>query len=231
LRECFDFTICNFRVLVRLVKVLKPNIKRALLKTGFGPENPERRRWKGVVLWHAATVARADFTKKSYGIDVIVASTPKELFGFRSVCSNGDMNHPPNKQVFGPVINRVSDVMAHTKDYAFKGVSRLARDARVSPASVSRLINQKLNPSFALVARLTTALEKQLGMKIDPRDLVAENGRFLTKFACDLVACPGCLPDRAMDEFGAIKSAYRGIGPGRWVTSRYPSGLTKGKLP
>lgn len=117
--------------------------------------------------------------------------------------------------------------MSHSKDYAFLGVSRLARDAGVSPASVSRLINGKLNPSFAFVARLTNVLEKQFGCRIDPRDLVAENARFLTTFACDLVACPGCLPDRAMDEFGAIKSAYRGIAPGKWVTSRYPQGLTK----
>lgn len=137
------------------------------------------------------------------------------------------MNNQFKQGSYGPVINRFADLMAHSKDYAFLGVSRLARDAGVNPASVSRLINGKVNPSFALVARLTTVLERQFGLVIDPRDLVAEEGRFLTTYACDLVACPGCLPERAVDEFGTLKAAYNGVKPGKWITSRYPRGLRK----
>jgi len=133
------------------------------------------------------------------------------------------MNKPP-KQAFGPAINRISDVMVHTDRYAFKGVSRLARDARVSASSLSRLVNGKLNPSFLMVARLTNALERELGYKIDPRDLVAECGEFLTSFACDLVGCRGCLPVNALDEFGDLKPAFAGVRPGTWVTSRHPKG-------
>lgn len=130
---------------------------------------------------------------------------------------------PP--QAFGPAINRVSDLMAHTTRYAFKGVARLARDAGVSPSAVSRLINGRMNPSFLMVARIAGALEKELGYRIDPRELVAESGRFPTRHACDLVdGCRGCLPDSATDEYGDLKRAFYGVEPGKWVTSRFPRG-------
>lgn len=134
------------------------------------------------------------------------------------------MKHPTPKQVFGPAVNRVSDLMVHTNRYAFRGVTRLATDARVSASSISRLINGKINPSFLLVARIATALETQLGFRVDPRDLVAEYGEFLTRFTCDLVGCRGCLPENAMDEFGDIKPSFVGVQPGNWVTSRHPRG-------
>lgn len=146
------------------------------------------------------------------------------MYGICSVCCNGFMKHQPPPQAFGPTINRVSDLMAHTNRYAFRGVTKLAADARVSASSVSRLINGKMNPSFVMVARITTALEAVLGYRIDPRDLVAELGRFLTPHTCDLAGCQGCLPENATDEFGDIKPAYQDVKPGRWVTSRYPKG-------
>lgn len=137
------------------------------------------------------------------------------------------MHNKPPAQAYGPTINRVADLMAHTQRYAFKGVSRLARDARLNPSSVSRLINGKINPSFLMVARLTTAIEQQLGYRIDPRDLVAENGTFLTRFVCRLAECSGCLPDNAMDEFGDLKPTFLGVKPGEWETSRFPNGYKR----
>ena len=139
------------------------------------------------------------------------------------------MNNPPSIQAFGPTINRVSDLMAHTTKYSFWGVSRLAADAHVSNAAVSRLINGKMNPSFAMVARITAAIEQELGFHIDPRDLIAENGEFLTRFACDLAACSGCLPERAVDEFGDLKPTFAGVQKGHWVTSMYPKGFEASK--
>lgn len=133
-------------------------------------------------------------------------------------------SHP---QVFGPTINRLADVMAHSDRFAFKGVSRLAREAGVSPSSVSRLINGRSNPSFLMVARLTEALERAYGYRIDPRDLVAEGGGFLHRFCCEVTGCSGCLPESALDEFGDTKQAFAGVQPGKWVTSRHPNGLTK----
>jgi transcriptional regulator with XRE-family HTH domain len=137
---------------------------------------------------------------------------------------DGGMNHPPPTQVFGPAINRFGDAMVHLDRYAFKGVARLAKDARVSASSVSRLLNGKMNPSFLMVARLTTAIERQLGLRIDPRDLISESGQFLTRYVCDLVGCSGCIPERAFDEYGDLKPAFTGVQPGNWVTSKYPSG-------
>lgn len=135
------------------------------------------------------------------------------------------MSNKPPTQALGPAINRIADVMAHTPFYQFKGTSRLAADALLDTSTISRLIHSRINPSFTLVARITAALEMRLGMKLDPRDLVAENGEFLTNYVCDLAAsCEGCLPENALDEFGDRKAAFIGIQPGKWVTSRYPGG-------
>lgn len=136
--------------------------------------------------------------------------------------------HPPS-QVFGPAINRLGDVMDHHDRFAFKGVTRLAHEAGVSPSSVSRLMHGKMNPSFLMVARLTEALERAYGCHIDPRDLIAENGKFVHRFCCDLVGCPGCLPDNAYDEFGDIKPTFRDVLPGKWASSRHPKGAIKEK--
>jgi len=144
----------------------------------------------------------------------------------------GVMSNPTPTQAYGPAINRISDVMAHTPHYQFKGTGRLAEDARVDSSTISRLIHGQINPSFLLVARVTDALESQLGLKLDPRDLIVENGAFLTSFVCDLACCRGCLPSSALDEFGDRKNAFLGVNKGEWVTSRYPKGylLTKGGL-
>lgn len=135
------------------------------------------------------------------------------------------MEHPTLTQAFGPTINRFADVMAHSDRFACHGTARLAAAAGVSSASVSRIVCGVVNPSFAMVARLTGAIEKELGFRIDPRDLVAERGRFLTRFTCDLVGCEKKhLPSVALDEFGTRTPAWIGVEPGKWVTSRYPKG-------
>lgn len=139
------------------------------------------------------------------------------------------MFNQPFTQAHGPVINRVSELMSHLDSYMFWGVSKLARDAGISPSSVSRLINQRLNPSFLLVARITAALEAELGHRIDPRELVAENGAFLTKHVCDAVGCPGCLPDAAYEADGTRRALFKDVQPGKWVTSRYPLGFSPEK--
>ncbi len=115
--------------------------------------------------------------------------------------------------------------MIHVDKFACRGVQRLAEVAEVSPSSISRLINNKINPSFALVARVTAAIEKELGIRMDPRDLIAENGEFLTRSVCDLTGCLGCLPEQALDEFGRTQPAFTDVKPGTWVTSRNPKGF------
>ena len=138
------------------------------------------------------------------------------------------MNNPTPIQAHGPIITRIPDVMSHIPKFASRaGVERLATESGLSAKSVSRLIHGEGNPSFLTVVRLTNALEARLERRVDPRDLIAENGEFLTRFTCDLVGCQGCLPDAATDEFGDLKLAYQGVQPGQWVTSRYPKGFSR----
>ncbi|HMS56451.1 MAG TPA: helix-turn-helix transcriptional regulator [Fimbriimonadaceae bacterium] len=139
------------------------------------------------------------------------------------------MHQPLTPQAFGPAINRLSDVMEHSDRLSFCGVRRLARAARVSPSSVSRLMHGQINPSFLLVARITTAVEKATGLTIDPRDIVAEHGEFLTRFTCDLMQCRGCLPEAARDSDGHHNPKFAGVAPGKWVCSRNPEGISERK--
>lgn len=139
------------------------------------------------------------------------------------------MNIQPPKRASGPTINRIVDVMAHTKRYAFKGVPRLAKDAGIHRTTLTRVIYGQINPSARVVARIATALEREIGRSIDPREIFAENGDFPTRYTCDLVGCRGCLPDNATDEFGDLKSAFRDVKRGEWVTSRYPKGFVPGE--
>ena len=129
-----------------------------------------------------------------------------------------------HKQVYGPVINRFGDVMAHTTRYAFNGIERLAKDARIHPSTLSKIIGHRMAPSFAIVQLLTDALERELGFRIDPREVIALEGGFLTPHVCDLVRCNGCLPECAHDEMGDLKARFAGVLPGTWVSSRYPNG-------
>jgi hypothetical protein len=126
---------------------------------------------------------------------------------------------------FDQTISRLGDVLAHTSRYSFKAPSRLSQDAGVHPASVFRVLRGGGNPSFLTITRITEAIEKELGFRIDPRDLIAEGGRFPTPFCCDVTRSSPSLPDNAFDEFGDLKPAFLGIEPGQWVTSRHPRGI------
>jgi len=140
-------------------------------------------------------------------------------------CCHVCMKHPSPNVAYGPTINRIADVLIHMDRYAFHGVSRLAADARLDSSTVSRLLNSKRNPCFVTVARIASAIERHLDRRIDPRDLVAESGTFLTQHVCDLVGCAGCLPDNAWDEFGDLKPTFASVEPGKWISSRYPHGV------
>ncbi|MBS1702860.1 MAG: helix-turn-helix transcriptional regulator [Armatimonadetes bacterium] len=138
-------------------------------------------------------------------------------------------NYPPNT-VFGPAINRLTDVMEHCDRFAFRGSARLAHDAGVSPSSVGRLIHGQINPSVLLVLRIRDALERQLGFSIDVGDLIAECGRFRTRYLCEAVKCRGCLPDRATGTNLELAPAFVGVEPGEWVTSKYPNGYAQSEV-
>jgi len=116
--------------------------------------------------------------------------------------------------------NRILALMAHTTRYAFKGESRLAHDAGVSKSAVCRFLNGQSSPSYVLVALLTQALERALGKRLDPRELVSLDGTYPTASVCQLASCTGCLPAEAFDNEGNLKPEFKGIKPGEWSLSR-----------
>ena len=139
------------------------------------------------------------------------------------------MQTPIPHNLEGPLVCRVTSAAIHLQRYSFRGLSLLARDASLSASTLSRLVHGDGNPSYRLVVQLTEAVERELGHRIDPRDLVAVNGRFLTPYICDLMHCRGCLPECALDEFGDRTEKYRDVQSGEWVMDQYPKGYPAGR--
>lgn len=115
------------------------------------------------------------------------------------------------------VHNRIREVMLHLSRYGCKPQARLAEDAGVSPAAISRLLAGRSVPTFALVMALTRALEDRLDKRIDPRELVSFSGDFPTKSVCDLCGCPGCLPPQVYGTDDEVRPEYRHIRSGQWA--------------
>jgi hypothetical protein len=146
----------------------------------------------------------------------------RTMFGTRLRILSMNHSSPPTQP---PLISRLSDVLAHTDAYAFKGVSKLLGESGIGRSLLFRMLKGECNPSFVSVVRVTQALEKTLGRSLDPRELLSEAGNFPTRHVCELMRCSGCLPESAYDEYGDMKSIYRDIKPGHWVTSRHPRGF------
>ena len=119
-----------------------------------------------------------------------------------------------------PLFNRIAALMEHTTWYAFKGASRLAQDAGVSKSFISRLLRGQTSPFFVHVVRLTQALEKALGQRLDPREFLSLDGTYPTASVCQLAGCGGCLPAEAFDGEGNLQPQFRGIKPGQWSISQ-----------
>lgn len=114
------------------------------------------------------------------------------------------------KQAARPVISRLGDLMAHSSLYAFKGNTRMANEIGSNPNTISRLVCGRLqNPSFFLVARITAALEREFGRHIDPREVFAEAGEFISGHVCMALGCIGCYRCRKLQP-NLIRVAPRG---------------------
>ena len=123
------------------------------------------------------------------------------------------------------VHNRIAAIMAHTTRYAFKGQVRLSKDARVSEAAISRLVNGCSHPSYRLVIAVTQALEKALGRPLPPNEVVSYSGSYPTPSVCRLAGCSGCMPDAAYDGDERLRPEFRGVRPGNWSL---PGGVHSG---
>ena len=113
--------------------------------------------------------------------------------------------------------NRVAAVMAHTTKYAFKGRARLAADAGVSRSALTRLMSGARWPGHVIVGRIAGVLERELGKRIDCRELVSETGEYPTRFVCELVGCRGCKPPQFYSPNPAVEASYADVKPGFWT--------------
>ncbi|MHB8636073.1 MAG: helix-turn-helix domain-containing protein [Fimbriimonadaceae bacterium] len=113
--------------------------------------------------------------------------------------------------------NRVAAIASHTTRYAFKRRSRLAADAGISRSALSRLMAGRTRPTHALLSRVAQALERELGRQFDCRELVSETGHYPTKYVCELVGCPGCIPVLVDHHDPLVRARYAGVQPGLWT--------------
>lgn len=137
--------------------------------------------------------------------------------------------HPPAAQGppagglrHAPVHNRLAMLMLHVPWYTVRGQARLAADAGVSRAAVSRLVAGQAAPSYALVWALSRALGRRLGRHLDPAELVSLDGTYPTPWGCALAGCRGCYPEEAHDDEGNLRAPYRDQRPGDWSRTPEP---------
>jgi len=106
------------------------------------------------------------------------------------------------------VENRIREFMEHSTRYAFMGSSRLAKDCGVSDAAICRLLSGLGSPSFAMMAKITRAFEKEFKRQIDPREIAAIDAKYLTSSVCTLLGCKGCTPQAAWNDDDTLKPEY-----------------------
>jgi len=95
-------------------------------------------------------------------------------------------NHSSRKMA-----SRLREIMGHTTRYCFDGRSRLVADTGVSRSEVTRILSGDCNPSYRVVCAVIEALERDLGIRIDSRDVLSFTGEFRNT-VCDIVGCRGC---------------------------------------
>jgi hypothetical protein len=118
--------------------------------------------------------------------------------------------------------NRLLAVMEHIPIYTIEGPTRLAADAGLCRSTVWRIIHGERQPTYRVMYAVTKAIERKLGKRIDPRDLVSFDGHYPTPSVCALVGCKGCLPTHFYNDEEELKPEYRHVRPGEWsLTPEY----------
>lgn len=107
--------------------------------------------------------------------------------------------------------------MLHLPKYSFRGTSRLAADSGLAKCTISRLVRGTTNPLYSTIGRIVKCLNRQLGRELPHDEVIAESGRYPTAFVCELVGCPGCLPDQAYHDDGSLRSSWRSKPSGQWT--------------
>ena len=102
--------------------------------------------------------------------------------------------------------SRIRELMGHTTRYCFDGRSRLVADTGVSRSEVTRLLSGDCNPSYRVVCAVIEAIERDLGTRIDGRDVLSFTGDFRNS-VCEIVGCRGCPACRP--QAGAVRVPMR----------------------
>jgi transcriptional regulator with XRE-family HTH domain len=76
--------------------------------------------------------------------------------------------------------NRIAEILTHLTKSSVEEEIRLAREAGISRANLSRIMRGHHAPTFAVMLAITEALERRAGHPIDPRDILNLDGLYPT---------------------------------------------------
>jgi Transcriptional regulators len=114
---------------------------------------------------------------------------------------------------------RLRALLLHVPFYGFDGPARLAADAGISRATVSRLLNGRVSPSVRTAQAVADALALRSGRALCVADVFTPDGTF-ARSACETMNCRGCLPPEAWDERkDRLRPGWRHALPGQWSRS------------
>lgn len=125
--------------------------------------------------------------------------------------------------------NRIAAIVSHLDDFQVRRLSRFSQDAGVSKATVSRLFRGRTCTSLFVAMRVQRLVNACLRRRLSLNELFSEDGHYPTRFVCQLVGCPGCLPETIFAGDGAIDPSWAHVRPGRWTgdTAEFREGATE----
>lgn len=86
--------------------------------------------------------------------------------------------------------NRIREILVYLNGTPVSSERGLACAIGVSPSALNRIIQGKCIPSFQTMAALSWVVEKHLGHRIDPRDILSFDGSYPTATVEQLLRSP-----------------------------------------
>ena len=122
--------------------------------------------------------------------------------------------------------NRLRAIIQHIDPFFFQGITKLAHEAGVSHSAISRICSGKSGASYPVICAITEVLERHLGKRIDPREIVSFNGTYPTPSVCELCNCKGCLPHEYWnEEKDEVRPEFSNVKGGAWALSVGPGAV------
>ncbi|HVT12610.1 MAG TPA: hypothetical protein VHE55_10100 [Fimbriimonadaceae bacterium] len=114
--------------------------------------------------------------------------------------------------------NRLAAVLMHLTRYSFRATFTLAEDTGLSQSCIGKLVAGRTSPRYSTAERIVKCLEAQLGRPLPASEVFSLDGRYPTRFVCQLMNCrPGCLPEAVHDADGTPVPEFDHIERGRWT--------------